>query len=81
MDQIELNKCPKDLEQLKISDSPLAKPNAPDSILIFQVKAIVDYVEIAIDSLAGSPNLILSQKLRYASKERLKAEGCVILLI
>ncbi|MEB3189614.1 MAG: hypothetical protein VKL42_04640 [Snowella sp.] len=43
---------------------------------IVQVKSVVDYLEIAIDALTGEPNLILSQKLRYASKERLrKIEG------
>lgn len=43
---------------------------------IVQVKAVVDYLEIAIDALTGKPNLVLAQKLRYASKERLrKIEG------
>lgn len=39
---------------------------------IVQVKAIVDYLEIAIDALTGKPNIVLAQKLRYASKERLR---------
>jgi hypothetical protein len=43
---------------------------------LVQVKAVVDYLEIAIDALTGKPNLVLAQKLRYASKERLrKIEG------
>jgi hypothetical protein len=39
---------------------------------VAQVKAIVEYLEIAIDSLTGKPNLLLAQKLRYASKTRLR---------
>ena len=39
---------------------------------VAQVKAIVEYLEIAIDSLTGKPNLLIAQKLRYASKTRLR---------
>jgi hypothetical protein len=46
---------------------------------VIQVKTIVDDVGIAIDSLTGKPNLVLAQKLRYASKSRLrKMQGGVL---
>ncbi|MEB3190308.1 MAG: hypothetical protein VKL42_08185 [Snowella sp.] len=41
-------------------------------ITLARIKAVVEYLEIAIDSLTGKPNLILAQKLRYASETRLR---------
>jgi hypothetical protein len=43
-----------------------------DSDHLSQLKVLVDYVEIAINSLTGRPNLVLAQRLRYAAKSMLR---------
>lgn len=65
--QSELGKL---IKILGIAQIELEKSSTSSQII--QIKAIVDYTEISIDSLIGKPNLILAQKLRYASKTRLR---------
>jgi hypothetical protein len=55
---------------LGIAQVELMKNSEPCSVM--QVKSVVDYGEIAINSLTGQPNIILAQKLRYAAKTGLR---------
>jgi hypothetical protein len=62
---------------LGMAQVELMKSSEPCSVM--QVKSVVDYGEIAINSLTGQPNIILAQKLRYAAKTGLRKihRGCL----
>jgi hypothetical protein len=60
------------LSKIKKNSRKKKKNKESNPSRIIQVKAVVDYLEIAIDALTGNPNLVLAQKLRYASDETLR---------